>query len=182
MNFAFCVPQEVSFENAIALTQSLLEQFCSRQLTPSQLTEAVTALVQTENGARGFFVTYLTRDRQELADIPNDAIVEALKTSPEIVAELLVKNLAMSAAMEISHQRRNDPQMVAGSQQVQRRSAELLQHLSSPEIQQKLQALLTNLETGSGSYQAFLERWGYDSEQKSAIRQAIPTEILQSKS
>lgn len=181
MDFAFSVPQDVTFEDAIALTQSLLDQWVAHSLTESQLTEAIAALVQTENGARGFFVTYLT-DEREFANTPNNAIVEALQTSPEIVAELLVKNLAMSTAMEITHHRRNDPQMAAGSQQVQRRSAELLQHLSSPEIQQKLQALLTNLETGSGSYQAFLERWGYDSEQKSAIRQAIPTEILQSKS
>jgi hypothetical protein len=33
--------------------------------------------------------------------------------------------------------------------------------------------LLETIQTGSGEYQSFLERWGYDSEQQEAIAQAL---------
>jgi hypothetical protein len=56
-----------SFEEAIALTQVLLVEF--ETLPESALSEKLAALVASENGARGFFVTYLTDDRP-FADRP----------------------------------------------------------------------------------------------------------------
>jgi hypothetical protein len=36
-----------------------------------------------------------------------------------------------------------------------------------------LQRLKSTIQTGQGEYQAFLERWGYDAEQKQVILAAI---------
>lgn len=172
MESAFSIPQDVTFQEAIALTQSLLDRLESEALSESELESALAQLVASENGARGFFVTYLTDDR-EFADRPHNAAIQALKSSPLIVAELLVKNLAMSTAMEITHQRHNDPEMATGSRRVQRRSAGLMERLANPEIHQKVNALLANIQTGTGEYQTFLERWEYDSQQKEAIALAL---------
>lgn len=163
--------EAVTFERAIALTQNLLVQL-EQGLPEPEIQSAITTLVSTENGARGFFVTYLTDDRP-FADQPSDAIIKALQTSPAIVSELLVKNLAMSAGMAIAHRRNSNEDMAQGSDRVQRRTANLIQRVQLPEVAQKSAQLQASAETGVGEYQTFLERWGYDAEQRQQIAQVM---------
>ncbi|NJM87103.1 MAG: hypothetical protein HC847_07825 [Hydrococcus sp. RU_2_2] len=171
------VPESVTFEDAIALTQSLLDSMSAGELEDRKIQAAITSLVKTENGARGFFVTYLTDDRT-LADNPSPGAIEALKSSPEIVDELLVKNLAMSSAMEITHRRNNDEESAKGSDKVRQRTAYLIKQLRSDFITNKLKELSESAATGEGEYQAFLKRWGYDEEQKQVIQKAISDVLI----
>jgi hypothetical protein len=165
-------PESITFEDAIALTQFLLDQMAADQLEDEEIQAAITSLVKTENGARGFFVTYLT-DNRPLADNPSSSAIKALKSSPEIVSELLVKNLAMSTATAINHRRNNNEEMAQGSDTVRRRTANLIKHIKSNLIAEKLQELQKSAARGEGNYQSFLQRWGYDEEQKQAIQQVI---------
>jgi hypothetical protein len=166
---SFTVPAEVSFEQASALTQELL----ARPEGPADRLEmAIAALVRTTAGARGFFVVFLTGD-SPLADAPSAAVLRGLATAPEIVADLLVKNLAMSAAMELSHHRQGHPELAQESAQVQRRTRQLIHQLQLPALEARLQQLQTSLTTPTGAYQDFLERWGYDAPQRSAIQRAL---------
>ncbi|MEZ2250072.1 hypothetical protein [Microcoleus sp.] len=176
--------ENITFEGAIALTQSLLSEieadslrdsYASR-LSQAQIQQAVASLVNTHNGARGFFVTYLTDDRHQ-ADEPSPGVLDALREAPEIVAELLVKNLAMSAAMVVYHSRHHKPEMAAGSQRVQGRSRHLIQTLQIPACQTLAEQMLENLRTGQGEYEQFFDRWGYDGEQKAAIGSALSEAI-----
>jgi D-tyrosyl-tRNA(Tyr) deacylase len=100
-------------------------------------------------------------------------VVHALQASPEIVAELLVKNVAMSTAMAITHRRNQNEEMAQGSDRVQRRTAHLIQLVQLPQVIQKTTALRQSAATGTGAYQAFLDRWNYDSEQRQAIQQSL---------
>jgi hypothetical protein len=165
-------PTQISFEEAIKQSQSLLIQAADYKINDIELATQVTDLIQTENGARGFFVTYLTADFP-LADRPSEVLVKALKSSPEAVSELLVKNLAMSSATAVSHRRNQDRAMTDGSEQVRRRTIALIQMIDLPTIAVKLKALQQSIQTSQGEYQAFLERWGYDAEQKQVILTAI---------
>lgn len=168
----FTIPDSVSFQAAIALSQALLDRLQQGNMTAKALESIVQALVSTENGARGFFVTYLSDDRP-LADNPEPAVLAALQTSPAIVAPLLVKNLAMSTAMAITHRRNQDETMANGSDRVRSRTLQLIQWLQLSEVQVEAQQLLQAIETGTGNYQPFLDRWGYDLEQQSAMEQAL---------
>jgi hypothetical protein len=98
------ISSAMTFEDAIAATQSLLNQRAQAIIEDAAFGSAVTELTATHNGARGFFVTYLT-DARGLVDILIPVVAAALQHSPEIPPELLVKNLAMSTAMEITHHR-----------------------------------------------------------------------------
>jgi hypothetical protein len=165
----------LSFEEAIALTQGLM----AAPPDPDALQTAITELVQTDNGARGFFVTWLTGE-SPLADQPPGAVLAALKTAPERVAELLTKNLAMATAMELTHLRQQAPEQAAGSARVQQRTRHLIQLLQAelPGLTACLQALATSVtSTDAGQYQGFLQRWGYDLEQRQAI-QAVLSQVL----
>jgi len=160
----------ISFENAIQQTQDLLSQF--EFLDAKTITQKFTELVSTENGARGFFVTYLTSDLSH-TEYPSLEVITALKTSPIFVNELLVKNLAMSTAMVIYHRSQGDKENAQGSEKVQEKTGQLIKQLLSPALGEKLQQLATSLNTGQGEYQAFLELWGYDNCQRQAIAEII---------
>lgn len=166
------IPEDMSFEQAIALTQSLLAKVEQDELSEPEIEEAIASLVSSAEGARGFFVTYLT-DARPLADHPSAAVVQALQTSPETVAELLVKNLAMSAAMAVAHRRNEDEAMAQGSDQVRSRTARLIQLVQLAAVSEEAKKLLESVVTSQGDYQQFLKRWGYDTEQKQVIQQAI---------
>ncbi len=166
------VSDSITFEEAINFTQSLLEEIETGKITDEKLEETLTSLVKTMNGARGFFVTYLTADLS-CVDNPSQSILNALKTSPEFVSELMVKNLVMSTAMAITHNRNSDSEMAQNSQKVSRNSANLINKLQLDLLQAKLQEMAKSLSTNSGEYQEFLAKWGYDDEQKQAMLEAV---------
>jgi hypothetical protein len=167
---------EMRFAAAIELTQAFVLQL--DQLPPDQITSFVADLVATQEGARGFFVGFLTSN-EDLADCPHSAILQGLAANPPLVADLLVKNLAMSTAQELHFQRQGQPEMAANSQRVARRSRQLIVMLQWPELQQLCTELGQSATTGLGEYSEFLQRWGYDQEQKQAI-QRLMAEISQS--
>lgn len=169
---AISIPASPSFEEAIALAQTLMAEMEQNHLSEAEIESTILALVQTENGARGFFVTYLT-DARSLADHPTSGVIQALRSAPNTVAELLVRNLAMSTAMAITHRRNQKEDLAQGSDRVQRRTQALIQQSQIPAVAEKLSALQTAIATGEGPYQVFLERWGYDTEQRQAIATAL---------
>jgi hypothetical protein len=172
----FADPASLTFEAAIALTQSLLNQMAQEELSETEVEAAIAALVQTETGARGFFVTYLT-DPRPFADQPGVAIVRAFQSSPHIIAELLIKNVAMSSAMAVTHRSNQNEVMAQESDRVRSRSAHLIHLLQLPEITERAQKLHESAATGQGEYRSFLDRWGYDAAQRQVIEEAM-SELL----
>ena len=166
------MPETVTFEKAIALTQSLLAQMEAGELSQEDVSEAIAQLVKSENGARGFFVTYLSSEGT-LADNPSPAVIQALQSSPDTVAELLVKNLAMSAAMAVTHRRNDNEQMAQGSDRVRSRTTNLIKQLKLPQVRELSAQLRESAVTGEGTYKTFLNRWGYDAEQRQVMREAL---------
>jgi hypothetical protein len=166
------IPETVTFEEAIAFTQSLMSLMAAGELSTPEISDAIAQLVKSENGARGFFVTYLTSEGT-LADNPSPEVIQALQSSPDIVAELLVKNLAMSAAQAVTHRRKGNEEMAQRSDRVRSRTTHLIEQLKLPQVQERSLALHESAATGEGSYQTFLQRWGYDAQQRQVISEAL---------
>lgn len=172
MNLEFTIPANVSFEEAIGLTQDLLLANPSDDV----LASAVTALIQTVNGARGFFVTLLSGDFEQ-ADRLTPGLIQGLRSNPDAIADLMMKNIAMPTAMALTHERNGDLDRATSSQRTQRRSIALVQALNLPAIHDRILAMQATLENQSEEYQSFLDRWGYDEEQRSAIGKAMQTTL-----
>ncbi|NEP57460.1 MAG: hypothetical protein F6K31_10610 [Symploca sp. SIO2G7] len=166
------IPETVTFEEAIALTQSLISHMAAGELSPPEIEQAIAQLVKTENGARGFFVTYLSSEGT-LADNPSPEVIQALQSSPDTVAELLVQNLAMSAAMALTHRRNGDEKMAQGSGRVRSRTTYLIEQVKINQVQEIAAELRESAVTGEGKYQAFLKRWQYDAEQRDIIAKVL---------
>jgi len=159
------IDRAMTFEEAIAYTDKLRSR---TDLDDAQLQSEITNLVKTANGARGFFVCFLTGE-WELADNPSPAIIRALQAEPKAIAELLVKNLAMSTAMAIAHRRNGNQEQAQGSDRVAKRTALLIEKVDLSEVRAIASQMHDAATTNSGAYAAFLEKWGYDAEQKQAI-------------
>jgi hypothetical protein len=162
----------IKFAAAIELTQQFVLQLQDGVLTPEQVQSFVTDLVATQEGARGFFVGYLTHGLA-VVDKVHPGIILGLAAHPAVVADLLVKNLAMSTAQNLHFLRENQADMAANSATVAKRSRQLIDALQMPEIKVITQQIIDAIQTGTGDYVEFLERWGYDAEQKGAIEQAL---------
>ena len=123
------------------------------------------------NGARGFFVISLASNCPLMDRLP-DPLLMNLRAGGEIVVDLTVRNLAMSTAMALHHQRNRDSEKQAGSERVIARCQELLRLLEPNQVKTRLERLLEATH-GKGEDLAFLDHWGYDYEQKLAIASSI---------
>jgi len=61
-------------------------------------------------------------------------VVQALRSNPDGVAELLVKNLAMSAAQAVFHRRNQSEEMAQGSERVRQRTGRLIKLVELPSV------------------------------------------------
>ena len=52
------IPNNLSFEDALQLTETLTKAIAKNKLKDDEIEEIVTTLVNSENGGRGFFVIY----------------------------------------------------------------------------------------------------------------------------
>ncbi len=159
----------VTFEQAIAQTQALISQ-AEVEESP-ELAVVIAELVKTETGARGFLATYIKSE--SIADNPSITVVQALKSNPNVVEDLIVKNLAMSVAQVVFHRRNHKEDLAEASEQVRQRTARLIKLVNMPAVYDCSEKLLASATTGEGSYKDFLERWGYDAEQRQVICKAL---------
>ena len=162
----------LSFPQAIADTNSLITKIADKQLNETEIESEVAFFVNTIEGARGFFVAYLTSE-WSVTDNPSTGVIKGLQSSPEIVSNLLVKNLAMCTAVGLFHRRNDNLPAASGSDRVQRRTINLMQKLNSDLVKQKLQELVATIDNQSDTYQEFLASQKYDEEQREKIKNII---------
>ncbi len=171
-------PPEPTFPEAMEIAARWLGLWEAGELSDEVLADRVGELVASRDGARGFFVVSLTGEVPLMDRLP-EALVAALQKAGEGVVDLTARNLAMSTAMILHHRRSGDREHQVGSERVQQRSTELLRQLEAGPVKRRLETLLAAAgEQGEAAGavaedRAFLDRWGYDAEQRRAIVAAI---------
>ncbi len=153
------------------ISTSWLALWESGELSDEVLADRVGELVASRDGARGFFVVALAGESPLLDRLP-EVLVLQLRLAGDGVVDLTARNLAMSTAMALQHGRGGDAAQQARSERVRRRCTELLRLLEPGQVKGRLETLLA-ATAGNGEDVAFLERWGYDAEQRSAIAAAV---------
>lgn len=162
---------QLSFQESIAQCNEWIRLWDEEQLSDDVLADAVGELVKGRDGARGFFVSSLTGDSPLMDRLP-EPLIHQLRLAGEGVVDLTVRNLAMSTAMCVHHKRNEDLSMLDGSRRVKRRCIELLRALDPNQVKKRLETLLNGLAS-QGKDVEFIQRWGYDQEQKEEIKAAI---------
>lgn len=160
-----------TFQQAMEITAQWLALWENGELSDEVLSDRVAEMVASRDGARGFFVVSLAGDCPLMDRLP-EPVVLSLRQAGAGVVDLSVRNLAMSTAMVLHHQRSGDAGQQAGSERVQLRCTELLRLLDPSAVKDRLETLL-EATAGRGEDVAFLDRWGYDAEQRAAIADAV---------
>ena len=164
-------PLQPTFQQAMEITAQWLALWENGELSDEVLSDRVAELVASRDGARGFFVVSLAGDSPLMDRLP-DPVVLALRQAGDGVVDLSARNLAMSTAMALHHQRNGDAGQQGGSERVQLRCTELLRLLEPVAVKERLETLLEATD-GRGEDVAFLDRWGYDADQRAAIANAV---------
>lgn len=163
--------REPSFQQAMDITAQWLQLWENGELSDEVLADRVAELVVSRDGARGFFVVSLAGDCPLMDRLP-DPVAMALRLAGAGVVDLTARNLAMSTAMALHHQRSGDAQQQGGSERVAARCRDLLRVLDPQAVRDRLELLLA-ATGGEGDDVTFLDRWGYDVEQREAIAAAV---------
>ncbi len=161
-----------TFAEAMEITAQWLGLWENGELSDEVLADRVAELVASRDGGRGFFVVSLAGDCPLMDRLPEPLVIQLRRAGPGVV-DLTARNLAMSTAMALHHQRAGDASQQAASARVSARCTELLRLLEPAVVISRLGTLLAAAREGSGEDVAFLQRWGYDDEQKAAIAAAV---------
>ena len=164
--------REPSFQEAMEIAAGWMKQWDNEEISDEVIADRVAELVASRDGARGFFVVSLAGDSALMDRLP-EALVIKLREAGDGVVDLTARNLAMSAAMVVHHRNNGDNDQEAGSERVNQRCTELLRQLDSQRVKTRLEVLLEAATQRRGDDLAFLERWGYDDQQKQAIGDAV---------
>ncbi|KGG16286.1 MULTISPECIES: hypothetical protein [unclassified Prochlorococcus] len=163
--------KEPSFEEAISASSLWCTAWESGELSDEVLADRVSELLETINGARGFFVFSLSSDSPLMDRLP-DALVFVLRNTGKMVVDLTAKNLVMSTAMAYQHQQDKKTIQQVGSERIKRRCIDLLRLLEPYLVKDRLESLLLATED-SGKDVKFFSTWNYDNEQKKEIAMVI---------
>lgn len=166
------VAQQPTFQQAMEITASWLQQWENEEISDEVMADRIGEMVASRDGARGFFVVSLAGDSALMDRLP-DAVVGQLRSAGQGVVDLSVRNLAMSSAMAVHHRRAGDEAQQAGSERVTTRCIELLRLLEPSQVKERLEQLLAAALDNRGEDVDFLEKWGYDTEQKKAIGNSV---------
>ena len=164
--------QQPTFQQAMEITATWLQQWDNEEISDEVLADRIGEMVASRDGARGFFVVTLAGDSALMDRMP-DVVAGQLRSAGCDVVDLSVRNLAMSTAMALHHKRSGDDNQQAGSERVILRCTELLRLLEPILVKERLEQLLEATIDNSGADVSFLERWGYDDEQKRAISSSV---------
>ena len=164
-------------------------------LQNGQSTDGLTEFVFTRAGARSFFSSYLKEDEVTCADAeaPPSALVDSLEQAPPEVVEIMLMNVAISAATAVGHGRAGRDEAQTASKRECARASVLVKAMweRSPILQRSCGALegavaaelgesVTEYDGASGDIELLRIQWSgllgvcnYDAEQLEAVQEAL---------
>tara|TARA_Y100001968_G_scaffold254149_1_gene239942 strand:+ start:1950 stop:2468 length:519 start_codon:yes stop_codon:yes gene_type:complete len=160
-----------SFEQAMNAATLWCNAWEEGNLSDEVFADRIGELVDSKEGARGFFVISLSGDCPLMDRLP-DPIIFQLRKAGDLVVEITVKNLVMSSAMIVEHKRNKNLNLLSGSKKISRRCIELLRLLEPNKVKTQLEIVLEGTK-GEGDFAPFLQRWKYDKEQLIEIARYI---------
>ena len=159
-----------SFYQSIDIANQWCKDWEEELLSDEVLSDRVAELVKTKNGLRGFFAYALSDINCSLLDkLPSSLIFKFVEGGEQIV-DITLKNLIMSSAQIINHQRDNNPEYEKMSTNISDRCINLLKVLDTNLVNYRENVILDNLDNLGNSID---NSKNYDLEQKELIREKI---------
>ena len=162
--------KETSFTQAINISAQWCKEWGEDLLSEEVLADRVAELIKTKNGLRGFFAYALSDQDCYLLDKLPFSIVFKLQEGGNDVVEIVVKNLIMSSAQIIIHQRQNNIDYKLTSENISERCKGILRLLETKLVTKTINQLINDLDNLGNSYDNSKK---YDGKQKEFIKRQI---------
>ena len=169
------ISQEPSFIQSINISKDWCKDWEDDLLSDEVLADRIKELIKTKNGTRGFFA-YALSDRQcTLLDKLPSSLMFTLREKGDQIVEITIKNLFMSSAQIINHQRDKNFEYAERSNNISERCVNLLKELDTKLVTKKINQLLSEIDNMGNSFDNQVK---YSAEQKNFIKEKI-NEIAQ---
>ena len=162
--------EKPTFYQSIDIANKWCKDWEEELLSDEVLADRVAELVKTKNGMRGFFAYSLSDINCSLLDkLPSSLIFKFVEGGEDII-DITLKNLVMSSAQIINHQRDNKPDYEETSKNISDRCISILKTLDTNLVNKKVNMILDNLDNLGNSIN---KSKNYDFKQKEFIRERI---------
>jgi len=169
------INQEPSFIQSINITKDWCKDWEDNLLSDEVLADRIKELIKTKRGTRGFFAYTLSDNRCTLLDKLPSSLIFILRERGEHIVEITIKNLFMSSAQILNHQKDKNFEYAARSNIISDRCINLLKELDTKLVTNQINKMLSEIDSmGNG----FDNEVKYSKEQKNFIRDKV-NEIAQ---
>ena len=162
--------KEASFTQAINISAQWCKEWGEDILSEEVLADRIAELTKTRNGLRGFFAYALSDKDCPLLDKLPFSLIFKFNESGNGVVEIVVKNLIMSSAQIIIHQRENNHEYELTSENISERCKAILRLLETKLVTKTVNKIIKNLDDMGNSFDNSTK---YDEEQKEFIKKQI---------
>ena len=138
--------KEPSFTQAINISAQWCKEWSEDLLSEEVLADRIAELTKTRNGLRGFFAYALSDKDCFLLDKLPFSLMFKLNEGGDAVVEIVVKNLIMSTAQIIIHQRDKNHEYEIASEIISERCKAILRLLETKLVTNTINQVLKNLD------------------------------------
>ena len=162
--------KETSFTQAINISAQWCKEWEEELLSEEVLADRVAELIKTKNGLRGFFAYALSDQKCYLLDKLPFSVVFKLQEGGNDVVEIVVKNLIMSSAQIVIHDRENNLEYKSNSKNISDRCKSILRVLETKLVTKNINQIINDLDNLGNSFDNSKK---YDEKQKEFIKNQI---------
>ena len=162
--------KETSFTQAINISAQWCKEWGEDLLSEEVLADRVAELIKTKNGLRGFFAYALSDQNCYLLDKLPFSFVFKLQEAGDDVVEIVVKNLIMSSAQVITHERDHNIEYKSNSENISERCKSILRVLETKAVTKNINQIMNDLDNLGNSFDNSKK---YNDKQKEFIKHQI---------
>ena len=162
--------KESSFTQAINISAQWCKEWEEELLSEEVLADRVAELIKTKNGMRGFFAYALSDQDCYLLDKLPFSVIFKLQEGGNDVVEIVVKNLIMSSAQIVVHDREKNFEYKSNSENISERCKNILRTLDTKLVTNAINQIIKNLDNLGNSFDNSKK---YDDQQKEFIKLQI---------
>ena len=164
------ISQDPSFIQSINIANDWCKDWEDDLLSDEVLADRIKELIKTKNGTRGFFAYALSDSKCTLLDKLPSSLIFTLREKGEHIVEITIKNLFMSSAQILNHQKDKNFEYAERSNNISDRCVNLLKELDTNLVTIKINKMLSELDKMGNSFDNKVK---YSYEQKNFIREKV---------
>ena len=170
MNKKTTISQEPSFIQSINITKDWCKDWDDDLLSDEVLADRIKELLKSKSGTRGFFAYTLSDSNCTLLDKLPSSLVFSFRERGEQIVDITIKNLFMSSAQILNHQKAKNFEYAEKSNIIADRCINLLKELDTKLVTKNMNKMLSEIDNMGNSFDNKIK---YSAEQKIFIREKI---------